>query len=109
MTLSRPFLDLKSLSACQFMFRDFRNILPNILADFLDMLNTGLAAFDEIIRAVLLVSGNEVRIVNAGKRDHLGHLFLNLGFKGWLKNGSSIHSLGQIHAANVPATNDKII
>ena len=73
------------------------------------MFKGSLAAFDQIIGTVFLVGGDEIWVVDAGKRDHLSHLLLNLSFEGWFKNCSSVHCLSQIHATNIPTTDDKII
>ena len=83
--------------------------LPNVLADLLNMLEGSLATGDAVVGTLFLVGGNEVRIVDAGKRDHLSHLLLDLGLESGLQDGGSVHGIGQVHAADVPATNGEII
>jgi hypothetical protein len=83
--------------------------LPNVLANLLNMLKTSLASLDEVVGTVFLVGSNEVGVVDARKRNHLRHLLLNLGLQGWLEHGSSVHGLRQVHLADVPTADDKII
>src|SRR6266536_4727535 len=83
--------------------------LPNILADLLNMREASLATLEAVVGAVFLVGSNEVWVVDAGKRNHLGHLLLDLSLESWLEDGGSVHGLGQVHAADVPAANDKVI
>ena len=62
----------------------FEQNIPNILADFLNMSHGGLRPLENVVGTLSLVGSDEVRIVNAGKRLHLFHLFCNLKLEGWL-------------------------
>lgn len=83
--------------------------LPDVLANLLHVGQRSLAAIDHIIRSVLLVCCNEVGIVDTGQWNNLGHLFLDKGFQGGLQDCGPIHSLGEVHATDVPSTNDEVV
>ena len=68
--------------------------LPNVLANLLNMLHGSLATLDEVVGTILLIGSNEVRVVDAGKRNHAGHLLLDLILEGRFENSSSVHIPG---------------
>jgi hypothetical protein len=82
---------------------------PDVLANLLNMSEAGLTTLEAVVGTVLLVGSNEVRVVDAGKWNHLSHLLLDLSLESWLENSSSVHGPGQVHAADVPASDDKVI
>ena len=73
------------------------------------MLVAGLGTGDHVIGTIFLIRSNEVGIVDARKRNHRGHFFLDLGLESWLENCSTVHCIGQVHAADIPTTNDEVI
>lgn len=73
------------------------------------MVEAGLGARDHVIGTVFLISGNEVRVVDAGKRNHRGHFFLDLGLECWLEDCSPVHCSSQVQATDIPTTNDEVI
>lgn len=83
--------------------------IPDILADLLNVSRAGLGAGDQVVGAVLLVGGDEVGIVDAGKRDHLGHLLADEVLEGRLQHLGTVHGVSQVQAADVPAANDKVV
>lgn len=83
--------------------------VTDVLADLLNVSPASLGALENVISTVLLIGGNEVWVVDGGKGNHLGHLLLDLGLEGRLEDLSAIHGLSQIHLANVPAANDKVV
>ena len=51
-----------------------KHCLPDVLADFLHVGKTSFGPFQDIICAIFLVGSDEIRIVNAWKGRHGGHL-----------------------------------
>lgn len=83
--------------------------VTDILSNLLNVRHGGLGALKHVIGAILLVGSNEVRVVDGGKGNHLGHFLLDLGLESGLKDLSAVHGLGQVHLANVPTANDEVI
>ena len=83
--------------------------LANVIAKVLDMSHGGLGALNDIVGAVLLVGSDEVRVVDGREGGHGGHLLLHLSLEGRLEDLSTVHGLGEVHAADIPATNDEVI
>lgn len=83
--------------------------LLDIIAEVLNVLVASLASLDDVVGTILLVGSNEVRVVDAGKRDHLSHLLPDLGLQGRLKDSSTVHGVSQVHGADIPAAQDQVI
>ena len=83
--------------------------LANVLLDVLDMSPASLGALNHIVGPVLLVGGDEVGVVDTGKRLDLGHFLAHQLLETRLEDLSPIHSVGQVHAADIPATHDEIV
>ena len=62
-------------SACAFMCRML--FLPDILADLINMSHACVLAWKNVVRTVLLVGRNKVRVVNAWKWLHKRHFFVH--------------------------------
>lgn len=75
----------------------------------LDVSPGRLGAVDDIVGTVLLVGGDEVGVVDAGQRLHLGHLLAYHLLERRLQNLSTVHGLGHVHAADIPTTHNEII
>jgi hypothetical protein len=82
---------------------------PNVLADLLNMVHGSLGAGDDIVSALLLVSSNEVRVVNAGQRLHNGHFLADERLQRRREDLCAIHGVSKVHAADIPTTNDEVI
>lgn len=82
---------------------------PDVLADLLHMGHASLGAFEDIVGAITLVRSDEIRVVRARERLHIGHLLLDHVFQGRFQHTCPIHGLGKVHAADVPTTNNKIV
>lgn len=83
--------------------------VTNVLSEVLDMRRRGLGALNDIVSSVLLVGGNEVGVVNGGKRSQPSHLLLDVSLQGRLQDLGTIHGLSQVQRANVPAANDQVV
>lgn len=83
--------------------------LTDVTAELLDVSHAGLGALENVVGTVLLVGGDEVRVVDRGEGDHVGHLLLDLRLEGRLEDLGAVHGLGQVHLANVPAANDDVV
>ncbi|KAL1851403.1 hypothetical protein VTK73DRAFT_9423 [Phialemonium thermophilum] len=73
------------------------------------MLHRSLGPRDHVVGPVLLVGGDEVRVVDAGQRHQGGHLLADLGLEGGLQHGGAVHGVGQVQPADVPAANDEVV
>ena len=69
----------------------------------------GLAARNHVVGTVTLVGGNEVRVVDAGQGRQSGHLLPNLVLQRGLEDLGTVHGIGHVHRANVPAADDEVI
>jgi hypothetical protein len=65
--------------------------------------------WEDVVGTLLLVGSNEVRVVDAGKRLHVGQFLADKRFKSRLEDTSTIHGLSQVHAADVPSANHKVV
>lgn len=83
--------------------------VANILAELLNVAIASLGALENIVGTIFLIGSNEVRIVDGREGDHLVHLFLDKRLQGGLKDLSTVHGLSQVHLADVPAANNKVI
>lgn len=68
-----------------------------------------LGARNDIVRAVFLVGGNEVGVVNARKRLQLRHLLADLVLERRLQDAGAVHGLGEVQAADIPTADDQVI
>lgn len=73
------------------------------------MLIAGLAPWQHIIRAVLLVRGDKVRIVDTRQGHDGRHLLPHHGLERRLKHGRAVHGVGEVHPADVPAAHDQVV
>lgn len=83
--------------------------ITNVLSELLDMSHGGLGALNDIVGSVLLVGGNEVGVVDGGKRSQPSHLLPDVSLQGRLQDLGAIHGLSQVHRADVPAANDQVV
>lgn len=83
--------------------------VTNVLSDLLDMSHRGLGALQDVVSSVLLVSGNEVGVVDGGKRSQPSHLLPDVSLQGRLQDLGTIHGLSQVQRADVPAANDQLV
>jgi hypothetical protein len=81
----------------------------NVLADLLDVLVAGLGAGEEVVGTVLLVGGNEIRVVDGWERGDGSHLLADHGLEGGLKDSSTVHGISQVHRADIPSANDEVV
>ena len=79
----------------------------DVTTDLLEVL--ALAAGEEVVGTVSLVGGNEVGVVDGGKRLEVLHLGAELALEIGLKNGGTIHGIGQVHVVDVPTTEDEVV
>ena len=73
------------------------------------MCHGGPGPFENVVGTFFLVGSNEVRIVDAGKGLHRGHLLPDESLEGRLQDLSTIHGLGKIHATDIPSSDHKVI
>ncbi len=83
--------------------------IAHVLADLLNVLHAGLITRDQVISTILLVGGDEVWVVDGWKWLDGSHLFSNHLLEGWLKDGSAIHGILQVHGGDIPSTDDEVI
>lgn len=83
--------------------------VTNILSEVLDMSHRGLGALNDIVSSVLLIGGNEVRVVDGGEGSQPSHLLPDVSLQGRLQDLGAIHGLSQVHRADVPAANDQVV
>lgn len=81
--------------------------LPNVLTDDLNVLLLGTG--ENVVSTVTLVGSNEIWVVDGRKWLHGSHLLADLLLEGWLKNGSAVHSISQVHGRDIPSTEDKVV
>lgn len=81
----------------------------DVLADLLNVLVAGLAAGNQVVGTVLLVGGNEIRVVDGWERGDGSHLLADHGLEGWLKDSSTVHGISQVHGADIPSANDEVV
>lgn len=81
--------------------------IPDVLDDLLHLLLLG--ALDDIVRAGSLVGGDEVGVIDAGERHHGLHVRSELLLQINVKYLCPGHSISQVHVANVPAPEHKVI
>mmetsp|Transcript_55488 Transcript_55488/g.133834 ORF Transcript_55488/g.133834 Transcript_55488/m.133834 type:complete len:216 (+) Transcript_55488:1114-1761(+) len=67
-----------------------------------------LRAGDQVVSAVLLVCGDEVRAVHARQRNHLLHDRVQLALQVVVQNLGARHGVAQVHAGDVPAANHEL-
>lgn len=68
-----------------------------------------LVAGENIVCTILLVRRDEIRVIDAGQGLHESHLLVDHGLQGRLENLRPVHGRRDVHAADVPATDDKVI
>ena len=73
------------------------------------MSHGSLGALENVVCTLFLVGGDEVRVVDAGEWLHPRHFLLNKVLQRRLEHLSTVHSLGKVHAANVPPSDYKIV
>jgi hypothetical protein len=83
--------------------------VSDVFAEVLDVLHAGFGAGNHVVGTVFLVGGNEVRVVDAGKRFDGSHLLLHEGLQCGLKDLGAVHGSGKVHATDVPATDGKVV
>lgn len=83
--------------------------LPNVGLDLLHVSPGSLRTLEDVVGTVLLVGSDEVRVVDTGQGLQLGHLLANKLLESRLKDLGTVHGVSKVHAADVPAANDKII
>lgn len=81
----------------------------DVLADLLNVLVAGLGAGDEVVGTVLLVGGNEIRVVDGWKWGDGSHLLADHGLEGRLKDSGTVHGISQVHGADIPSANDEVV
>lgn len=86
------------------LFLEFSDILTNMLKMLLLV-----GSWDDIVSSGLLVSSDEVRVVDGWLRDDFLHEWVELLDEVVLKNLSSSHGFRQVELANVPSGDDDII
>lgn len=76
-----------------------------------DMLKMGLlvGAWDEVVRARLLVRSDEVGVVDGRERFHLSQVGSDLALKIVVENTGSLHRFVQRQARDVPTTKNEVI
>lgn len=83
--------------------------VTNVLADLLHVSGASLCALNQVVGAILLIGSNEIRVVDGGEGNQLCHLLSHMRLEGRLQNLGSVHGLGQVELADVPAANNKVI
>lgn len=86
------------------LFLEFSDILTNMLEMLLLV-----GSWDDIVSSGLLVSSDEIRVVDGWLRDDFLHEWVELLDEVVLKNLSSSHGFRQVELANVPSGDDDII
>lgn len=87
----------------------FRNDSLDLLADRLNVSGAYLSARDQVVGPVFLVSGDEIRVVDARKRGQSSHLLPNLLLEGGLEDLGAVHGIREVQGADIPASNDDVI
>jgi hypothetical protein len=82
---------------------------PNVLADLLNMGHGSLATFENVVGAILLVSSDEVGVVDARQRLHGAHLLADKRLQGRREDLGAVHGLREVHAADVPSANNEVV
>jgi len=86
------------------LFLEFSDILTNMLEMLLLV-----GSWDDIVSSGLLVSSDEIRVVDGWLRDDILHEWVEFLDEVVLKNLSSSHCFRQVELANVPSGDDDII
>lgn len=81
--------------------------IPDVLDDLVNLLFLG--ALDDIVGARTLVSCNEVRIIDARKWHHGLHVRPELLLQVDVQHLGPGHGIGQVHVADVPASEHNVI
>jgi len=82
--------------------------LADVSTDVVKVLLLG-ALGDEVISTILLVSSNEVGVVDGGKRNHGLHVGAELLLELVVKDLSTSHSVCEVHLRDIPTTDDEIV
>ncbi len=82
--------------------------LANVGADMLEM-GLLVGAWDEVVRAGLLVRSDEVRVVNGREGLNLSQVRSDLALEVVVKNTGSLHRFVQRQAGDVPTTENEVV
>ena len=83
--------------------------VTDVLANLLNVLVASLGARDQVISAILLVGSNEIWVVDRWEWLDGSHLLPDHLLEGWLKDGSAVHGILQVHGRDIPTTDDEVI
>ena len=86
-----------------------REALPDISANFFDVVPACLATLNHVISALFLISSDKVRVVDTRQRLHFRHFFLDQVFQSGFEHSGPVHGLGQVHATDIPSANHKVV
>ena len=81
--------------------------IPNVLDDLLNLLLLG--ALNDVVSPGILISSDEIRVVDSWEGDHVLHVGPQLLLEINVKNLSPGHCICQVHVANVPPTKHYVI
>mmetsp|Transcript_32286 Transcript_32286/g.70453 ORF Transcript_32286/g.70453 Transcript_32286/m.70453 type:complete len:249 (-) Transcript_32286:338-1084(-) len=81
--------------------------LLHVLLDLRDLLRLG--ASDAVVRTGLLVSGHEVTVEDAGQRNHVLHVRLELALEIVLQHAGAGHSVRKVHLGDIPTADDDVV
>ena len=73
------------------------------------MIPASLGSRNNVVGTILLVGGNEVRVVDARQRLDAAHLLADKLLEGRLEDAGTVHGISQVHTADVPAANGKVV
>ena len=64
--------------------------------------------FQDVVCAILLVSCDEIFVVDRGERDHFFHIWSKLLLEIPIEHFSPFHGISQVHLGNVPAADHDV-